>query len=725
MTNPTRTEAQSGDPDAKPLGGLSPYVQLTEVQLPGAGNFALITLTGGDGKPATFSPDSLQALHGMLAEVAKRVDSGRVAGVGITGQNRFFVAGADLKSLKCVKDLESARAVARLGHQVFGALAAIKVPTFAFINGAAIGGGLEVALAARYRTISSDAKGISLPEAYLGLVPGWGGVYRLPRLIGPANAVKLMIENPLANNKVLDGRSAYELGISDTVFDSPDFLSQSLAWADRVITDTAFREELDRRRASVAGSSREEWDAAVAAGRAIVASRTSDASPAPARLLDLLELGRSLDQAQSADLEVNALGELILTPQFKDSVYAFLELLQRRAKNPSNAPDPALARPINKVGVVGAGLMAGQLALLFARQLQVPVVMTDIDQGRVDRGVGDVHAQVDKLFTRKRISLDDADRLRTLISGSVSKTAFADADFVIEAVFEELSVKKQVLAEVESVVSEKCVLATNTSSLLVTEMAADLLHPERVIGFHFFNPVAAMPLLEVVQAAKTNDEALATGFVLGSTLKKTSVLIRDATGFVVNRVLLRLVAEVLRAFDAGTPADVADKALKPMGLPMTPFRLLAMIGLPVAQHVIESLHLAFGDRFPISTNLQRLIDQGITSFWSDESDGSPHIPRSTLEILEFTDSPATSEQLLERVQDALAQEIGLLLDEGVVASAEDVDLCMIAGAGWPLHLGGITPYLDRTGASERVNGQRFHLDKRQAQLQSPSCPGTP
>jgi 3-hydroxyacyl-CoA dehydrogenase len=342
----------------------------------------------------------------------------------------------------------------------------------------------------------------------------------------------------------------------------------------------------------------------------------------------------------------------------------------------------------------------------------VPVVMTDIDQSRVDKGVGHVHAQIDKLLTRKRIALDDADRLKTLISGSVSTTAFADADFVIEAVFEKLSIKKQVLAEVESVVSEKCILATNTSSLLVTEMAADLLHPERVIGFHFFNPVAAMPLLEIVRTSKTSEEVLATAFVLGSALKKTTVLVQDAPAFVVNRVLLRSVAEVLKAFDEGTPAEIADEALKPMGLPMTPFALLAMIGLPVAQHVIESLHNAFGDRFPISTNLQRLIDNGITSLWTDEHDGSPYIPQSTMSLLEFARCPATSDQLLERVQDALAQEIGLLLDEGVVASAEDVDLCMMAGAGWPLHLGGITPYLDRTGASERVNGKPFHLHKR-------------
>lgn len=228
-------------------------------------------------------------------------------------------------------------------------------------------------------------------------------------------------------------------------------------------------------------------------------TKTPDAAQGQVQVLDLLDRGRHLSQVDSAELEVEALTGLILAPEFKGSVYAFLDLLQRRARNPDGAPDPTLARPIAKVGVVGAGLMAGQLALLFARQLQVPVVMTDIDQARrVDQGVDHVHSEVDKLVGKIRISSDDAQHIKTLISGSVSKNAFADSDFVIEAVFEELSVKRQVFAEVEAIVAADCILATNTSSLSVGEMAGGLRHPERVVGFHFFNPVAVMPLVEIV-----------------------------------------------------------------------------------------------------------------------------------------------------------------------------------------------------------------------------------
>jgi 3-hydroxyacyl-CoA dehydrogenase len=359
------------------------------------------------------------------------------------------------------------------------------------------------------------------------------------------------------------------------------------------------------------------------------------------------------------------------------------------------------------VGVVGAGLMASQLALVFARQLKVPVVMTDIDQARVDKGVGYVHAEVDKLLARQRISKDAANRTRALVTGSVSKDVFADADFVIEAVFEELNVKKQVFAELERIVSPECILATNTSSLSVTAMAEDLQHPERLVGFHFFNPVAVMPLLEIVRAPRTDDAVLATAFELAKALKKTGVLVKDAAAFVVNRILLRLMGEVTAAFDEGTPAEVADNALRPMGLPMTPFTLGAMVGLPVAQHVQESLHAAFGDRFRVSANLQKLIDNGIKGLWAPGPGGSQEIPGTTLSLMSFGTSPSTADEVLRRTQDALAEEIGLMLKEGVVAGPEDIDLCMILGAGWPLFLGGITPYLDRVGASERVNGKRF------------------
>jgi 3-hydroxyacyl-CoA dehydrogenase/enoyl-CoA hydratase/carnithine racemase len=684
------------------------YVQ--DIELPdGAGTFALITLDNGldHSKPTTLGPNTLVELGGVLEALRDRAAKGEIVGVGVTGKPYFLVAGADLSAVKTLKEREHGLWMAQLGHEVYGTLANLGVPSFAFINGLALGGGLEIALQSTYRTVSTGAGALALPEAFLGLVPGWGGVYILPRLIGPENAVQVMIGNALNNNKTLTGPQAFELGIADAMFEPADFLEQSLAWAAEVISGRTAPERqnaVDPADPAVA----ERWASAVAAGRDVVEAKISNAAPAPGKVLDIMEANRTMTQAESAALECRTLADLMQSDEFRATVYAFLDLVQKRSKRPAGAPDRKLARPVTKVGVVGAGLMASQLALLFARQLKVPVVMTDIDQSRVDKGVAYVHAEVDKLLGKKRISPDAANRTKALVTGSVSKEAFSDADFVIEAVFEELSVKKQVFAEVEAIVSPECILATNTSSLSVTAMAEDLRHPERLVGFHFFNPVAVMPLLEIVRAPKTDDAVLATAFELAKGLKKTAVLVKDAAAFVVNRILLRLMGEVIAAFDEGTPAEVADTALRPMGLPMTPFTLSAMVGLPVAQHVQESLHAAFGDRFPVSQNLQKLIDNGVKSLWVAGPDGAPVLPEETLAILSFGQSPSTGEEVLRRTQDALAEEIGLMLAENVVAGPEDIDLCMILGAGWPMFLGGITPYLDRVGASERVNGKRFH-----------------
>lgn len=687
------------------------YVQDIELPAaggkPGGGTFALITLDNGldHTKPTTLGPNTLIELGQALEALRDRAARGEIVGVGVTGKPHYLVAGADLSAVKSLEQREHGLWMAQLGHDVYSTLANLGVPSFAFINGAALGGGLEVALQSTYRTVSTGAGALALPEAFIGLVPGWGGVYILPRLIGPENAVKVMIENPLSNNRTLTGQQAFGLGIADALFEPADFVEQSLAWAARVISGDVVPERPDAvDPADPAAAGR--WDAAVVAGRQLVEAKTSNAAPAPGKVLDVMAANRTMTQAESAALECETLADLMQTDEFRSTVYAFLDLVQKRSKRPAGAPDRKLARPVTKVGVVGAGLMAGQLALLFARQLKVPVVLTDVDQARVDKGVGYVHAEVDKLLAKKRISQDAANRTKALVTGSVSKAAFADADFVIEAVFEELNVKKQVFAELEGIVSDECILATNTSSLSVTAMAADLQHPERLVGFHFFNPVAVMPLLEIVRAPRTDDAVLATAFELAKGLRKTGVLVKDAAAFVVNRILLRLMGEVTAALDEGTPAETADTALRPMGLPMSPFTLLAMVGLPVAQHVQESLNTAFGSRFPVSSNLQKLIDSGVKGLWEDV-DGTRRIPDSTLALMSFGTQPSTAEQVLRRTQDALAEEIGLMLGEGVVAGPEDIDLCMILGAGWPMFLGGITPYLDRVGASERVNGKRF------------------
>ena len=417
-------------------------------------------------------------------------------------------------------------------------------------------------------------------------------------------------------------------------------------------------------------------------------------------------ISRTAELAQGLAAERAAVVDLIWSQEFRAGVYSF-NLVQRRARKPAGAPDPALARRVSKVGVVGAGLMAGQLALLFARNLHVPVVMTDVDQARLDKGLAAVRRDIAGLAGKKRITLDEANRLTALVTGSLDYAAFSDAEFVVEAVFEQIGVKKHVFAELERHVGPTAVLASNTSSLSISQMATGLEHPERVVGFHFFNPVAVMPLLEIVRGAETDDASLATAFALAKPLKKGPILVRDATGFVVNRLLLRSMGEVLAAIDEGTPADMADGALEPLGLPMSPLMLMQLTGPAVGLHVAQTLHAAFGDRFPVSSNLGRIVEAGHRTLLSWDQNGRQVLDPAVAAVLVQGDRPSTAEQVLERVLAALAQEARLMLDEGVVADAADLDLGLITGAGWPFWLGGITPYLDRTGVAERATGRRF------------------
>src|SRR6516225_4697167 len=672
-----------------------------DVELPCAtGTMALITLDNGRDhtRPNTFGPAGLLALRDALDSVAVRADRGEIVAAGVTGKPFIFAAGADLSGASLIAARDEALTIARLGHAVFRRLGELGVPSFAFVNGAALGGGLELALHCSYRTISSGVTAVGLPECFLGLLPGWGGTYLLPRLIGPARALEIIIENPLSQNRMLRGAQAFSLGIADAMFEPADFLAESLRWAARVLTGSA---DVSRAMPS-AGWDSVNWDQAVAGARFFADGKLHGAAPAPYRAIDLVAAARDRTRDEGFAAEDEGLADLLLSDELAASLYAF-DLTQKRARHAAGAPEASLARPVTKVGVVGAGLMAAQIALLFARRLEVPVVLTDLDRARLDAGVGHVHGEIAKLASRGRISADAAARLTALVTGSLTKDAFADADFVIEAVFEEMAVKQRVFAEVEAVVRPDCLLATNTSSLSVTEMAAGLTHPSRVVGFHFFNPVAMMPLVEVIRAAATDDATLATALAVGKALKKNCVLVKDSPAFVVNRLLTRFLGEIIATVDEGTPFEVAEHAPDPLGLPVSPFFLLQLVGPAVALHVGETLAAAYPDRFRVSPKLRALVAAGKTAVYRPDF----AVDESVAALLTGGDRPSTAEEVRERALEALAEEIRLMLDEGVVAEPEDIDLCMILGAGWPFHLGGITPYLDRTGIAAKVTGAPF------------------
>ena len=664
----------------------------------GKGSMALITLDNGHdhNRPNTFGPQSLAALDAAITEAIQR----KPAAIAVIGKPFIFAAGADLSGIAFLTQDTQALAFGKLGHDVFRRLGESTIPTFAFINGLALGGGLEVGLHCHYRTLSSTAL-TGLPEVFLGLVPGWGGATILPKLIGPERAVQVIMLNALNSNTMMKAKDALKLGVVDAMFDPADFLERSIGFAVGVLNGSHTINRADY-------SNDPAWESALATGKAAALKKYGGATIAsPMRALELIAAAKSATHSQGFDAEDQALADLTMSDALRSSLYAF-NLIQKKRKKVEGAPKPALARKVNKVGVVGAGLMASQLALLMVRNLKCPVVMTDIDQERADKGVAWVKNELAKLVEKKRMSAEAAARLALLISGSADQSVFAGCDFVIEAIFEELSLKQDLFKRLESIVSPECVLATNTSSLSVERMTEGLKNPERVVGFHFFNPVAVMPLLEVARTSTTDDATTATAIAVGKELKKTMIICKDAPGFVVNRLLTRFMGEVTDALDEGTPTDVADSAMMEIGFPMSPFQLLDLVGPGVALHVSETLHNNLGPRYRISPTMQRMVKEGVRHFYIKNDDGSVGANPAAMALVEKGTTPSTAEQVRTRALKALAEEARAMLDEGVVSTPAEIDLCMLMGAGWPMHLGGILPYLDREGISESVTGKRFH-----------------
>jgi len=663
------------------------------------GELALITLDNGADhtRPNTFGAASLQSLSNAIDEATKS----QAVAIAVTGKPFIFAAGADLSAMGFLKDKSQAIAIGDLGHEVFLKLHESKKPTFAFINGLALGGGLEVGLNCHYRTLAATAF-TALPECFLGLVPGWGGATLLPKLIGPENAVQVIISNALNNNTMMKSKDALSLGVVDAVYEPADFLEKSVKFAADILSGKKKIERKDFSNDTAA------YEKAIATGKAAVAKKYNGAEiTSPLAALELIKASQKNSVRDGFASETKVLADLVMSDPLRASLYSF-NLIQKKRKKVEGAPKPALARKVTKVGVVGAGLMASQLALLMLRNLKVPVVITDLDQERVDKGLAWIKNEIAKLVEKKRLSPESATRLLGNISGSTDQKVFANADFIIEAIFEELSLKQKLFKDLEAIITPECILATNTSSLSVEAMSEGLKNPERVIGFHFFNPVAVMPLLEVARTTKTDDATVATAINIGKELKKTMVIVKDAPAFVVNRLLTRFMGEVTDAIDEGTPYEVADAAMTPLGFPMSSLELLGLVGPAVALHVAETLNKNLGPRYKISPTMQRFVKEGVKTFYIKDANGVNAVNPAAISLLEKGSKASTSDQVRRRALEAIATEAKMMLDEGVVATPQEIDICMLLGSGWPMHLGGILPYLDREGISEAVCGARFH-----------------
>ncbi len=659
-----------------------------------AGRIAIVTMDNGEDykKPNTFDERALASLHKVVEQIA---GDSSIKGMMLCGKHYIFAAGADLMQVPFINTFEQGRQIGAAGHAAMNKIRSLNIPTLAAVNGAALGGGLEISLYCDYRTVSKGVTAIAFPECFLGLIPGWGGCTLTPRLIGPDKALELIVYNPMNMNRMINGAKAFEMGLADRLFEAVEFFDESLALLERIILG----EEKIERQAPDFSKLKNSLEQA----RAFVDMKVHGAAPAPYRAIELIEgacdLSKPVEEGFKA--EDKALGDLIKTRQCKAGVYSF-DLTQRRAKKPVGRPKDVKARPIKKVGVIGAGLMASQLAMLFLRRYGVPVVMKDIKQEYLDKGLGYVKGELSSLVARNRMTQAKADHLFHILIGTLDYGDFADCDFVIEAVFEEMPIKQQVFAEAEAVISPTCALATNTSSLSITEMASKLQHPERVVGFHFFNPVAVLPLLEIIKGEKTDDVTLATAFECAKKLKKNAILVKDSPAFLVNRLLTKLLGDCFQMVSEGADFQQVDDAALMLGLPMAPFELLTLVGPAVALHVGETCHKAWPDRFPLNEQFKKMVDSKATQIYQGFGPNKKLDPKVEEAFKDKGDKEFVKEEILDRLLTNMTVEIDHILKEKVVSDPKDIDTAMILGAGWPFFNGGITLYLDVVGYTPKV-----------------------
>ncbi|HEY8470302.1 MAG TPA: 3-hydroxyacyl-CoA dehydrogenase NAD-binding domain-containing protein [Longimicrobiales bacterium] len=658
----------------------------------------------------------------LLADVEEGIRAGRIRAVVVrSGKPGTFIAGADVEEIAGLTDAAEAEALAREGQRIFRRLDLLPAPTIAAIEGACLGGGTELALACDVR-LASDAPEtrIGLPEVRLGIIPGFGGTVRLPRLIGLRAALDLIL-----TGRTVDARRAERIGLVDECVPAPLLIQRARHLA-LTLAERKGAAGGRRRRAGLAGRLLDETPL----GRRLVLSQarkrvlreTRGHYPAPLAALDVLaDVSPSTPLDEALAREARAVGPLIASAVCKNLIHVF-----RLTEAAKKAGPRAEARPVERVAVLGAGTMGGGIAQLLADR-GLAVRLKDIRAEAISQGLRHARELFDKAVQRKRMERRHAEQALRRISPTLDYSGFGTVDVVIEAVVEKMDVKKQVLREVEERVPPHAVLTSNTSSLSITEMQHALARPENFCGMHFFNPVHRMPLVEVVRGAASSDEALATVVALARRLGKTPLVVNDGPGFLVNRILAPYLNEAGWLLGEGARIEDIDRAMLDFGMPMGPLRLLDEVGLDVARHAAAVMYEAFGERMrpaPALTAMAqtgRLGRKGGLGYYRYENDREKGPDPDVYTLLgdavpaQRREIPAAVIQ--ERAVLAMINEAARALEDGIVETAADVDLALIMGIGFPPFRGGLLRYADTLGIPtvlqrleihEREFGPRFH-----------------
>ncbi len=652
--------------------------------------------------------EAVASLETALTDLEAAPPTGVVV---VSGKPGSFIAGADVNAIGAITDAAEVQVLVRRGQAAYARLAALPCPTVAAIDGVCLGGGTELALACDSRVAAEEPRTqIGLPEVMLGIFPAWGGSTRLPRLIGLPAALDLIL-----TGRALDARRAEKLGLIARAVPAAWLVERAEEHLAR-LAKLPTKKRRDRYRP--AGFMPWFLDR-TPFGRALVFSqarkgvlaRTGGMYPAPLAVLDVLERTFGRPVAEGFAAEVDAVAPLVVGVVCKNLVRIFH--LAEDAKRANVVADPAVRpAPVRRMALIGAGVMGAGIAELASRNA-IDVRMRELKPEALQKALQAVRALVDQRGRKRRRPARETDAQMARILPTLDLTGMAHADFAIEVVVEDLDVKRRVFAELEVRVPAGALLASNTSSLSINALAAGLLHPERFVGFHFFNPVDRMPLVEVVRGERTSDAALVTAVGLARKLGKTPVVVKDSPGFVVNRVLMSYLREALYLLEEGYTVPDIDSAMRRFGMPMGPFEVVDEVGLDVAHKVAGVLSAAFPDRMQPSSALEKMIAAGRlgrkngTGFYRHKG-RTRKADRGVRGLLGMHHArrPQSVDALAERMVLAMINEAARCVEEGIVAGAEQVDLAMVFGAGFPPYRGGVLRHADTMGLQAVVDRLR-------------------
>ncbi len=621
-----------------------------------------------------------------------------------SAKDGIFIVGADIEEIKNMTDAKAGEQAASRGQAVFAKIEQLPFPVVVLINGISMGGGTELALACHYRLATDSPKTkIALPEVMLGIIPGFGGTQRMPRLIGLQRALPLIL-----SGKTLDAVRAYKNGLVDKVIPS--------AFAERY-ADEFVREILAGKHSKYIEHRKVKGFFNIfleTLGKGIIYSQalksvlkeTKGRYPAPLRALQAVREGFSKPLAEGLEIEARYLGEMVATPISKNLIRIF-RLTEDIKKSTGVAGKSIKAPSITYAGVLGAGVMGGGIAYLFSNN-NVEVRLKDINHPAVALGLDAAKKLYDRQLKSRRLTKPEFKRKMSLISGTLDYQGFGRCEVVVEAIVENMDIKKKVIAEISPNLNRNCILASNTSSLSITEMAKASKSPENFIGMHFFNPVHRMPLVEIIRGKRTSDSAVAAIYAFAKKLGKTPIVVKDGPGFLVNRLLMPYLNEAGFLLEEGVRVDMLDKAMTDFGMPMGPCLLLDEIGIDVAYKVGKIFESAFGSRVQGSHAVeklhqdQRLGKKGKLGFYIHAGKSAAVDEKIYSLIQPEVAAALTPEEMVERMTYTMVNEAAMCLSEGIVGSVDDIEIGMIFGTGFPPFRGGLMRYADSEGIDKIV-----------------------